>query len=268
MDADLLLRIYALGAFPMWNEEADEIHIFRPDPRAIIEFDELHVPRRLARTIRSHGFRITTDRAFDEVLDECHRRRADGCWCSPDMAVAYSELHDRGFAHSVEAWLGERLVGGLYGVHLGSAFMAESMFSRPDEGGTDASKIVLVRTATCLQAAGFTLFDVQFENEHLSQFGVVVIDDDDYVRRFEKASRVIRDWPSRDSSCARCPGRRVSLTSGGRPRAAGRCAAVPSPSLDALPVHGSADLIPGRCHDGPPRSMEVDGRRIGGKIRK
>ncbi len=195
MDADLLLRIYSVGAFPMWNEESGEIHIFRPDPRAIIESGGLHVPRRLARTMRSHPFRITTDRAFDRVLDECHRGRVDGCWCSPGMAVAYSELHDRGFAHSVEAWLGDRLVGGLYGVHLGSAFMAESMFSRPGEGGTDASKIALVKTATCLEIAGFELFDVQFENDHLLQFGVVEIPDDDYVRRFERASRSIRDWP-------------------------------------------------------------------------
>ena len=167
MDSDLLLRIYAAGAFPMWDEAHDEIHLFRPDPRAVLDFDGLHVPRRLERTIRTRPFELSTDRAFDEVLEQCHRERSDGCWCSPQMAVAYSELHDRGFAHSVEAWKDGRLVGGLYGVHIGGAFMAESMFSRPRHGGTDASKVVLVQTLRHLESAGCALFDVQFENEFI-----------------------------------------------------------------------------------------------------
>lgn len=112
------------------------------------------------------------------------------------MAVAYSELHDRGFAHSVEAWLGDDLVGGLYGVHLGSAFMAESMFSRPERGGADASKIVLVETVRRLQAAGFRLFDVQFENDHIAQFGVIAIPAEEYQRRFERAATTPCDWPA------------------------------------------------------------------------
>ena len=196
MDTDMLLRIYAAGAFPMWDEEFDEVHLFRPDPRAVIEFDSFHVPRRLARTMRNRPFRITSDRAFDRVLDECHRKRNDGCWCSPGMAVAYSELHDRGFAHSVEAWRDDQLVGGLYGVHLGSAFMAESMFSRPESGGTDASKVVLIDLLERLRIAGFRLFDVQFRNEHIEQFGVVEIDGEVYIERFEDAAMSPCDWPS------------------------------------------------------------------------
>ena len=82
MDSDLLLRIYAAGAFPMWDEAHDEIHLFRPDPRAVLDFDGLHVPRRLERTIRTRPFELSTDRAFDEVLEQCHRERSDGCWCS------------------------------------------------------------------------------------------------------------------------------------------------------------------------------------------
>lgn len=199
MDADLLLRIYAAGAFPMWDEEFDEIRLFRPDPRAVLEFDSLHVPRRLRRAMRRGTLRLTTDQAFDRVLDECHREREDGCWCSPAMAVAYSELHDRGFAHSIEAWNGEDLVGGLYGVHIGSAFMAESMFSRPAMGGTDASKIVLVDLVARLGGAGFTLFDVQFQNDHIRQFGVVEIDGEDYLDRFEAAAMSPCDWPSLDA---------------------------------------------------------------------
>ena len=198
MDTDVLLRIYAAGAFPMWDEEFDEIRLFRPDPRAVIEFDSVHVPRRLARTIRSRPFRITSDRSFDRVLDECHRDRADGCWCSPEMAVAYSELHDRGFAHSVEAWKDQELVGGLYGVHIGSAFMAESMFSRPRHGGTDASKIVLVQTLRRLHGAGCVLFDVQFENDHLRQFGVVGLADATYRSRFASAISRPMTWPGID----------------------------------------------------------------------
>ncbi len=195
LDADLLLRIYAAAAFPMWDAEEDAVHLFRPDPRAIIEFGGVHVPRSLARTIRRRPFEITTDLAFEQVLDECHRERRDGCWCSPEMTVAYLELHERGFAHSVEAWRDGVLVGGLYGVHLGSAFMAESMFSRPRLGGTDASKVVLVETIRTLGRAGFEVFDVQFQNDHIRRFGVIEISADDYQARFVRAATRPCDWP-------------------------------------------------------------------------
>ena len=195
LDADLLLRIYAAGCFPMWDEANSETGIFRPDPRAIIEFDGLHVPRRLEKRMRRAPFRITTNQAFEDVLDACHEDRDDGCWCSPEMEIAYIELHERGFAHSIEAWVGDRLVGGLYGVQLGAAFMAESKFSRPEAGGTDASKIVLIATVRSLADAGFSLFDVQFRNDHIDRFGVVEIGAEDYERRLERALATPRDWP-------------------------------------------------------------------------
>ena len=179
----------------MWDEANAETGIFRPDPRAIIEFDGLHVPRRLEKRMRSTPFRITTNQAFEDVLDACHEARDDGCWCSPEMEIAYIELHERGFAHSIEAWVGDRLVGGLYGVQLGAAFMAESKFSRPEAGGTDASKIVLVATVRSLADAGFSLFDVQFRNDHIDRFGVVEIGAEDYERRLERALATPRDWP-------------------------------------------------------------------------
>lgn len=194
-DSELLLKIYAAGCFPMWDEANEETGMFRPDPRAIIEFDQLHVPRRLKKRIRQRPFRITTDLAFEAVLDACHEGRVDGCWCSPEMEVAYLELHERGFAHSVEAWLGDDLVGGLYGVHLGAAFMAESKFSLPEFGGTDASKVVLIETVQSLQAAGFELFDVQFRNDHIDQFGVAEITADEYEQRLAAAMVHPRDWP-------------------------------------------------------------------------
>lgn len=198
IDAETLLQLYLAGGFPMWDERTDEIAFFRPDPRAVLEPGDHHVPRRLRRRIAARPFRITTDRAFAEVLAECHHERDDGCWCSMDMAVAYEELFEMGLAHSVEAWLGERLVGGLYGVCIGSAFMAESMFSRPRRGGTDASKVVLVQTLRHLESAGCALFDVQFENDHLRQFGVTCLPDAVYRARFVAAAARPMDWPSID----------------------------------------------------------------------
>ncbi|MDG2021185.1 MAG: leucyl/phenylalanyl-tRNA--protein transferase [Phycisphaerales bacterium] len=195
LDSDLLLKIYAAGCFPMWDEANEETGIFRPDPRAIIELDRCHVPRRLGKRIRQRPFRITTDLEFEAVMDACHEGRDDGCWCSPEMEVGYLELHERGFAHSVEAWLDDDLVGGIYGVQLGSAFMAESKFSLPEFGGTDASKIVLVETVRSLNAAGFELFDVQFRNDHIDQFGVVEISADQYEQRLAAAMAHPRDWP-------------------------------------------------------------------------
>lgn len=195
LDSDLLLRIYSAGCFPMWDEANEETGIFRPDPRAIIELDRCHVPRRLGKRIRQRPFRITTDLEFEAVMDACHEGRDDGCWCSPEMEVGYLELHERGFAHSVEAWRDDDLVGGLYGVQLGSAFMAESKFSLPEFGGTDASKILLVETVRSLNAGGFELFDVQFRNDHIDRFGVVEIGAEDYERRLERALATPRDWP-------------------------------------------------------------------------
>ena len=194
IDGDLLLKMYASGCFPMWNPEEEEIELFRPDPRAIIEFDGLHVPRRLESRMRQAPFEITTDTAFEEVFDQCHRERSDGSWMHPALKEGSLELFDRGFAHSVEAWGGDEILGGIYGVHIGSAFMAESKFSRPERGGTDASKICLVETVRRLAARDFELFDVQFTNPHLKQFGIVEISAQEYERRLTEALRHPREW--------------------------------------------------------------------------
>ncbi|MCH2161041.1 MAG: leucyl/phenylalanyl-tRNA--protein transferase family protein, partial [Phycisphaerales bacterium] len=146
IDGDLLLKMYCSGYFPMWDPEGEEIALYRPDPRAIIELDGFHVPRRLAARARQAPFRITINQASTETFDACHANRSDGSWMSTELRAAYLELFERGFAHSVEAWSGERMVGGLYGVHIGAVFMAESKFSDPGQGGTDASKICLVET--------------------------------------------------------------------------------------------------------------------------
>ena len=167
---------------------------FRPDPRAIIEFNAFHVPRRLAERIRAAPFRLSSDEAFEQVFDECHQEREDGTWMHPLLKAGYMELFQRGFAHSVEAWREEELLGGIYGVQIGAAFMAESKFSRPGRGGSDASKICLVETVQRLMARDFRIFDVQFTNPHLEQFGIVELGAEEYDRRLAEAIVLPREW--------------------------------------------------------------------------
>ena len=194
IDGDLLLRLYSTGCFPMWDPDEEEISVFRPDPRAVIEFDSFHVPRRLQSRMRSQPFDLKSDVAFEAVFDACHERRSDGSWMCPELRDGYLELFERGFAHSVEAWLDGNLVGGLYGVHIGAAFMAESKFSRPDQGGADASKICLVETVSHLISADFELLDVQFVNPHLEQFGICEIGAVEYDQRLQAALAHPRNW--------------------------------------------------------------------------
>ena len=151
LDGDALLKIYLAGHFPMWDPELEEVRLYQPDVRGVIDFDRFHVPRRLRDRMRSRPFRLSSDEAFEETFDQCHVERPDGTWMNPEMRRAYLELFERGFAHSIEAWKDDVLVGGLYGVHIGAAFMGESMFSRPELGGTDASKICLVENRPASQ---------------------------------------------------------------------------------------------------------------------
>ena len=178
----------------MWDSESSEIHIFRPDPRAVIELDAFHVPSRLMKRIRKEPFRISTNTSFTETFDACHEAREDGSWMCDELRSGYLELFKRGFAHSIEAWLGDILVGGLYGVQIGSAFMAESMFSRPKFGGSDASKICLVKLVQSLRRSECTLLDVQFSNPHLEQFGVKEVSADDYHRSLTQAISRPAEW--------------------------------------------------------------------------
>src|SRR5262249_16376053 len=154
--------------FP-WFDEGDPVLWWSPDPRAIFEIDRFHVPRRLARTIRSGQFRVTADADFEGVMKGCAEGREEGTWITLDMIRAYCRLHQMGHAHSVEAWQGENLVGGIYGVTLGSFFAGESMFSRV----RDASKIALVHLINRLRDRGFELFDIQFLNDHTKRLGAI-----------------------------------------------------------------------------------------------
>ena len=175
---ETLIKAYSLGVFPMADSaDSREIKFYDPDVRALIPLawregarHEFHLPRRLARTVRQQPFNVTINHDFATVIDECAALR-DGrneTWINRDIRQLYVALHRHGFAHSVEVWKDDRLVGGLYGVALRSAFFGESMFSRQ----TDASKVALVHLVARLRAGGFRLLDAQFTNDHLLQFGI------------------------------------------------------------------------------------------------
>lgn len=156
-----------------------------PDPRAILPLDGLVISRRLQRTIRSHKFEITCDRAFSEVIRSCATGpgREAGTWLTDAMIAGYERLHQLGHVHSVEAWHGGKLAGGIYGVAIGGAFSAESMFFRV----RDASKVALVALVTHLRESGYQLLDVQQWTPHTARFGVVEIARDEYLRRLREA---------------------------------------------------------------------------------
>ncbi|MEO0588806.1 MAG: leucyl/phenylalanyl-tRNA--protein transferase [Planctomycetota bacterium] len=182
----MVLSAYRAGAFPMADDRRGRLGWFSPDPRAVLPLDDrFRVRRSLAKRVRNAGFRLTVDRAFADVIHACAapRPQQPGTWISHDIEDAYVELHRLGFGHSVEAWRGSRLVGGLYGITLGSAFFGESMFSRE----TDASKVCLVHLVARLRDRGFTLLDTQFVNDHLRQFGVVELNRSDYLTQLAEA---------------------------------------------------------------------------------
>lgn len=182
LTADLLLRAYAMGVFPM-AEGRDDPELFWVDPKArgIFPLDQFHISRSLARTIRRSPFKVTLNRDFLGVVTGCADR--EETWINDTILALYLELHDMGHAHSLEIWEGDALVGGVYGVTLGQAFFGESMFSRR----RDASKIALAYMVAHLRATGFTLFDTQFLTPHLASLGAVEIPRADYHQRLDEA---------------------------------------------------------------------------------
>jgi leucyl/phenylalanyl-tRNA--protein transferase len=177
-----LLRAYRRGIFP-WYDEADPICWWSPDPRAIFELDGLRLPRRLRRTIRSGRFQVSVNRDFESIIHGCADRPREGTWLTPAMIAAYTKLHERGHAHSVEVWHAGSLAGGLYGVALGGLFAGESMFTRV----RDASKVALAFLVDRLLARGFQLFDIQFLTEHTARLGAIEIPRLEYLRRLREA---------------------------------------------------------------------------------
>jgi len=183
---EILLRAYAFGVFPM-AEGRDQREVYWVDPkeRGILPLEDFHLPRRLARTLRQHRFQVRCDTGFEAVLEGCAAPGAGrpDTWINAEIRRLSLKLYDMGFAHSVECWREERLVGGLYGVALGGAFFGESMFSRE----RDASKVALVHLVARLRLGGFLLLDTQFVTEHLQRFGAVEIPRDDYRAQLARA---------------------------------------------------------------------------------
>lgn len=190
---EILLRAYSVGIFPM-AEDADDPGLFwvEPKERGIFPLDAIHVPRRLARTVRQDVFEVRVDGDFDAVIENCASARAgrDRTWISGRIRRLYGELFDLGHCHTVEAWQGGRLVGGLYGVRLGGGFFGESMFHL----ARDASKVAFVHLAARLRAGGFTLLDAQFVTEHLATLGAVELDRADYGEALRDAVSGAGNW--------------------------------------------------------------------------
>lgn len=198
LSPDLLLRAYASGIFPMGDDRTGEIHWFAPDPRGILPLDGFHVPHNVRRRVRKREFRVTSNEAFDQVIRACADRTRT--WITPSIIAAYTALHQRGYAHSVEAWTDDgTLAGGLYGVALGGAFFGESMFYRV----SNASKVTLVHLVRQMRAGGHTLLDTQYTNPHLEQFGVIELPRERYEERLEEALCVSPSWwPLSDAEAA------------------------------------------------------------------
>ena len=169
-------------------DEDGRIQWFAPNPRAILEHDHLHISRSLHSTIRKRLYEVRMDTAFELVMRGCGQRAET--WINEVFIETYTHLHHLGLAHSVEAWRGNQLVGGLYGVALGGAFMGESMFSH----ATDASKVCLVSLVTHLKTRGYVLHDTQFTTPHLETLGVTEIPRKTYEQRLRAALRLRCTW--------------------------------------------------------------------------
>ena len=168
----------------MAESKGGEIHWYSPDPRAIFELREFHIPRSLSLAVKKKHFEVKVNNAFEEVMRRCAER--EETWISEELIQSYVTLHRQGFAHSVECWRENKLVGGLYGVSIAGAFFGESMFSIE----RDASKVALVHLVDRLNERGFELLDTQFLTPHLAQFGAKEIPRDEYFVRLEKALQI------------------------------------------------------------------------------
>jgi leucyl/phenylalanyl-tRNA--protein transferase len=212
-----LLNAYRQGIFP-WFSGDDPILWWSPARRCVIPTDAVYCSRRLARELRRDRFTLTADTAFDAVVSACAETRGS-TWITAAMAQAYGRLHELGFAHSVEAWEGDQLVGGLYGVGLGRMFFGESMFST----ASNASKVILVRLGAVLNHWGYPWLDGQVESEHLLRMGAMLLDRSHFLeglRDLCERPGVPAPWtrPFREA-CAELDARSIAGASGGGRRA-------------------------------------------------
>lgn len=197
LSVERLLLAYQNGIFP-WFNDGDPILWWSPSPRLVLLPREFHVSRRLRRVVKRGEMTTTLDRDFSLVVQSCAAPRGprrDETWITPDMQAAYTQLHHEGFAHSVETWKGDTLVGGLYGVAIGGCFFGESMFSAAD----NASKIALVRLVDHLDSQGFVLIDCQIRTEHLVRMGARELSRNDFLELLE-AGRAVAIPPGKWSA--------------------------------------------------------------------
>lgn len=191
LSPERLIAAYRSGIFP-WPHDGYPLLWFSPNPRLVLRPAELHVPRRLARVVAQGRFDVRLDNAFEQVIAACAsvpRRHEPGTWITPAMQLAYTQLHRLGYAHSAEAWRDGELVGGLYGVAIGGAFIGESMFARVSE----ASKVAFVTLARQLDRWGFVMVDAQVHTEHLARFGAREVPRRQYLALLD----VARQMPDR-----------------------------------------------------------------------
>ena len=184
LSAQRLLAAYRRGIFP-WYSEGDPLLWWSPDPRMVLIPAQLKISRSLTKVLRHADYEIRLDTAFELVIRACAsapRIGQDGTWISPEMQDAYIELHRLGYAHSVETWRDEKLIGGLYGIAIGRAFFGESMFSN----ATNASKIALAHLCAHLKQQDFGIIDCQMETTHLASLGASPIRRTDFIRRLDE----------------------------------------------------------------------------------
>ena len=187
LEPETLVDAYRRGIFP-WPHDDTPLPWFSPDPRAVIAVGGVRTSRSLRQRLRRSGWETTFDAAFEEVIEGCAEPRpGQGTWITPEMVVAYRRLHRLGWAHSMEVWDGEQLVGGLYGVQVGACFTGESMFHRV----SDASKVALVDLAARMRDAGGEVVDAQLPTEHLSRMGAVDMPREEFLEGLES-------WRARD----------------------------------------------------------------------
>ncbi|MCB0341721.1 MAG: leucyl/phenylalanyl-tRNA--protein transferase [Pseudobdellovibrionaceae bacterium] len=187
LDTEILLEAYSFGIFP-WPHEEYPLLWFSPDPRGVLDFADLKIPRSLAKKRKKQNLKVTTNRAFESVIRACahsHRPGQDGTWITEPMIRAYIEFHRAGYAHSVEAWIDDQLVGGVYGVYVAGVFSGESMFYTE----SDASKICLLHIIDNLQSQGLSWMDIQMVTPNLEALGGKYIDREDYLDRVEECKR-------------------------------------------------------------------------------
>ena len=182
LDPETLLQAYSQGAFPMTDRDG-HTRWYTADPRRIIPLDQFHIPQTLRQIVRQNKFEVRINYDFAATMRACMNVRRDGSWISDELVRVYTQLHELGFAHSVETWRNDELAGGLYGVSLGAAFFGESMFHYQ----RDASKVALVHLVKRLCDREFELLDTQANTEHLRRFGCVDIPASDYLERLRRA---------------------------------------------------------------------------------